>query len=263
MREAPDAGAEHRGTLGAVDHLGLTLLVSASYLATILVYRRARLWVRRSAGFPPRLLARLHARAALQPLVREAPELNELIEPLEVGRLAEARESWKLLAASLRADRRPWVEALLALAEAQREPRFWPRYKLAARARSLAREARRSTAEAAPSYLHALASLGYLCDPLNLERVLFTTGRARRAALRARPQEPLLHLAVSLRAATAGETAEALQALARALYHARGDRFVASLVASRPRIEDLDPARAAAAARLLDSPPERLTAVRT
>jgi hypothetical protein len=245
-----------------VDHVGLIALVSLSYLATILIYRRTRLLLRRSQGIPPRLLRRVHARAVLAPLVREAAELAELVEPLEVGRVAEAASTWKLLAASLRADRRPWVEALLALAEAEREPGALRRYRAAARARRLAAEACRGTSEAAPTYLYLQAALGYLADPLNLELVLFSTGRRLRRALHGSPKDPLLHLSASLRAAVAGEAAESLAALARALYHARGDRFIASLVASVPRIDDRDPSLAAEAARILDETPEKLTSVR-
>ncbi|MHB8419837.1 MAG: hypothetical protein ACYDCL_17315 [Myxococcales bacterium] len=238
-----------------MDHLGLISLVSLSYLATILVYRRALAMWRRSQGLPPRLLRRLHVRAALAPLVREAPELSEVTELLEVGRVEEARSSWQLLAASLRADRRPWVEALLALAQAEREPRLMPRYRHAVRARRLAREARRSTAEAAPTYLYLTAALGYLADPLNLEIVLWQSGRALRRALAARPKEPLLHLSAALRAAVSGETAEALGALARALYHAQDDRFLAAFIAGLPRLAELAPALAAAASGFASAGP--------
>jgi hypothetical protein len=238
-----------------MDHLGLVSLVSLSYLATILIYRRARLLVRRSQGLPPRLLRRLHVRAVLAPLVQEAPEMADLVEPLEVGRLAEARSSWQLLAASLRADRRPWVEAILALAEAERERRFLRRYSLAARARKEAALARRGTAEPGPTYLYLTASLGYLLDPLNFEIAFWQSGWFLKRALAANPKEPLLHLSAALRAAAAGETAESLQALARALYHARGDPFIAALIAGLPRIDELDPALAAEATRLLDETP--------
>ncbi len=234
-----------------MDHLALIALVSLSYVATILAYRRVRLLFRRSQGLPPRLLRRLHVRAALAPLVAEAPELAEVAELLEVGRVAEARATWQLLAASLRADRRPWVESLLSLAEAERAPGLVRRYQAAARGRALAAAARRGTTAAAPVYLQVVASLGYLTDPLNLDLALWQSGRLLRRSLQAGPAEPLLHLAAALRAAVAGETAEALQALARALYHARTDAFLASLVADLPRIEELAPTLAAEAGRLL------------
>ena len=48
----------------------------------------------------------------------------------------------------------------------------------------------------------------------------------------------------------AGETAECLQALARALYHSQGDPFVAQLILGLPGIEELAPSLAAEAGKI-------------
>jgi hypothetical protein len=242
-------------------------------MGTILVYRRLRALWGRAHGLPPEMLRELDVGPLLAPLRREAPQLAPLVGQLEAhleaGDLPAAQASWQALAGDLTTPQKSLVEAILALAQAEREPRGLARYLLAARARRLASQALAGGSAPEASYIWIQATLGYLTDSVNLELVLWRSGRLLRRSLEHHGQAPLLHLSAALRAATAGETAEALQALARALYHSQGDRpeqdgsagmraeaegrsiqFVAALILRLPRINDLAPGLAAEAWKL-------------
>jgi hypothetical protein len=237
-----------------VTHFWLLAAVSASYIATILVYRRLRALWGRTQGLPPELLRELDLELLFASLQREPPGLRPLLDLLEGGDLPAAQAIWPALAADLPASTRSLIEAVLALSQAQREPRRLARYLLAARARRLASQALAGGSAPEPSYVWLVATLGYLTDAVNLELVLWQSGRRLRRSLEQHGQAPLLHLAAALRSATAGETAESLQALARALYHSQGDRFVAALILGLPRISELAPGLAAEAWKLEEGP---------
>jgi hypothetical protein len=237
-----------------VTHFWLLTAVSASYLGTILVYRRLRVLWGRAHGLPPELLRQLDVGVVLASLRREAPRLEPLVDHLERGDPSAAQAAWTALAEELPAPARNLVEAVLALSQAHREPRRLARYRLAARARRLVGGALARGSAPEPAYLWLQATLGYLTDSVNLELVLWQSGRLLRRSLALNNQAPLLHLAAALRASVAGATAECLQALARALYHSQDDPFVASLILGLPRIGELAPALAAEAWRLEEGP---------
>ncbi len=241
-----------------VTHFWLLIAVSASYAATILVYRRLRALWGRAHGFPPELLRQLDVPVLLAPLQREAPALalpvSRLEAQLEAGDLTAAQATWADLAGELPPSAKDLAEAVLVLTQAQHEPRRLARYRLAARARRLASKALSGGSAPEPSYLWLQATLGYLTDSVNLELVLWQSGRLLRRSLAMHGQASLLHLAAALRASVAGETAECLQALARALYHSQNDPFVASLILGLPRIGELAPGLAAEAWKLEEGP---------
>lgn len=242
-------------------NLELVATVSASYVGSLLVYERLRRVTGRASGFPPAALRRAHLQAVFAPLLRLVPE--PLVGPIDaVGRLAaagdlaEARARWTALSAQpdapLPAPTRTWVEAALLLGEAEHARDSWRRYVLAARARWNAHSASRlNPRSAAPRYLWLSASLGYLVDPLNLELVLLHSHWVLRRALEACGPDPLLYLATAQRAAVAGRTAEVADALARALYYGRGDRFVALAIVELPSVGELAPRLAEQAAEAL------------
>jgi hypothetical protein len=244
-----------------VTNLGLVATVSASYVGSLLVYERLRRVTGRARGFPPKTLRRAHQQAVFAPLLRLLPE--PLVGPLDaVGRLAaagqlvEARARWAALVAMppapLPEPARPWVEAALLLGEAEHARDPWRRYVLAARARWSAHlAARLSPNSAAPRYLWLNASLGYLVDPLNLELVLLHSHWVLRRAFAACGPDPLLYLASAQRAAVAGQSGDVADALARALYYGRGDRFIALVIVELPSVGELAPRLAEQAAAAL------------
>jgi hypothetical protein len=237
-----------------VTHFWLLTAVSASYLGTILVYRRLRAVWGRAHGFPPELLRQLDVSALLAPLQKEAPRLEPVVSQLEAGNLAAAQASWTALAGDFPAPSKNLIEGVLALLQAEQEPGRLARYRWAARARRLASQALAGGSGPAPTYLWLQATLGYLTDSVNLELVLWQSGRLLRRVLAQHGQAPLLHLSAALQASVAGETAECLQALARALYHSQNDPFVASLILGLPRIGELAPGLAAEAWKLEEGP---------
>jgi hypothetical protein len=247
-----------------VTHLELLLAISASYGASLLLYERWRRFRGRARGLSPKALRRVHYQGVLAPLLLQAPQalagaIPEIGQAATRGDLVEARSRWTALASEpgslIPEGTRSWVEAALLLGEAEQALGTWRRYELAARARWAARRAsRRSPSSAGPRYLWLLANLGYLADPLNSELVLLHSGWALRRALEICGPDPLLYLAAALRATVAGRTVEATDALARALYHGRGDRFIAGVIAGLPSISELAPTLADQAAQALRFP---------
>ncbi len=229
--------------------LGLFTLTVSSYLLTQLVWSRLRLLLRPGPRIPPESLRRVHLAGVFAPLTAAAPEVAPVADAALRGALTDARRGLSA-ATGLSRGQRAWAEGALDLAEAEHEPSRWKQRRLAGRARLFALLAARQAPSPALDHLYLQATLGYLTDWLNLAIVLRSTARRLRRALAASGQDPLLHLSAALRAAVAADTTEALQALGRALYHARGDPFVPSLIASLPNLPDLAPALAAQAATI-------------
>ncbi len=238
-----------------MDRAFTAALVALSYLVSLLVYRRFRIAGARAEGLPVERLRGVHVAAVFAPVVADAPALAEVAALAAEGSVRNARDRFAPLAGALAPARRLCVASALDLVEAGREPGRLRRMILAGRARRLARRGSRLEPSAALDHLWLQAALGFLTDATNLELVLWTSGRRLRRALRRDGHSPLLHLSAALRAAVAGETAEALQALGRALYHARGDRFVAELIGSLPRLRELSPGLAAQASAALAATP--------
>ncbi|MHB1843708.1 MAG: hypothetical protein ACYCWW_02585 [Deltaproteobacteria bacterium] len=233
-------------------HVELAALVAASYGGSLVAYRRVRLLLGRRAGLRPEQLRGITLETALGPLLRRHPTLAKAIARARAGEPGAAALDVATL--GLAPTELAWARSAFALFEAERTRGTFGRYRIAARARRLARFARRSE-EPAALYLWAAATLGYLTDWVNLELVHWHTGVLLTRALKRHPEEPLLHLAMALRASVQGDPAETFEELGRALYHAggRGDRSVAQRLLSLPELAELAPGLWASARQLTRS----------
>lgn len=228
-----------------MSHGELLALVSFSYLVSLWGLERWQRFRGRVSVASRRALARPHVRRALAPLGEAAAPV---IARLEAHDLAGAQVLAKPLCA-LPAPQPALLEAVLALVEATGQPGELGRYRAGSRA---VRAARRAHALGSPAlYVEGLALLACLSDGLTEDLRLWQGRRVLERALGLRPDDPLPQLGLSLRAALAGQPELAVAALGRALYHGRGDRFIAELVLAVPLVEELAPGLAEEARRLL------------
>jgi hypothetical protein len=242
-------------------HLELIALMTLSYLASLWGIERWRRWGRRTSEVSLAVLGRPHLRRALAPVssawealgIQVSDRGRALIDRLETGDVAQARQLWVGLSPGLDDEHNALLEAAIELVAAGIQPSALRRHRSAVRARHASRRARGLGLPAI--YLEVLVLLGFLSDSLTADLRLWQSKRLLALAARLAPADPLLQLASAQRSARAGQSAEAIAALARALYHARGDRFVATLIASAPFVEELSPGLVEEARRELEAGP--------
>jgi hypothetical protein len=237
-----------------MNNVELALMVSASYLFFLWFYGRLRILRGRELAPAPSLFRRLDRAAVLRELGAAAgPEgapalltdvLGDGHAPPPSGALDGLPENWRLLASS----------AVWALA-AERATTALARYEAAARCRREARKARRVAPGVLPDYLELHVAMAFLTDPLNLEWMIFKTGRSLTRALSRFGPHPLLHLLAAHRSALSGEAAECVAELARAFFHARDDRYIAELIVASPVVAERSPALVEQAQRALAGAP--------
>ena len=231
-------------------HAELLVVVTSSYLLSLWGLERWRRFGKRVSSHSRRELSQPHLRRALGPLWSIAANGDALLTALE-RRDPQARALAAAAASGLAPPQRALLAAAVGLWEAEQQTSVFQRYRLARRALRQARAARALGVPAA--YLECLLLLGILSDGLIEDLRLWQTGRLLRHWLRRQPGDPLLQLALALRCAVGGAPTEAVAALARALYHARGDPFVASCILAFPLVEELAPGLAAEARRASSS----------
>jgi hypothetical protein len=235
-----------------MNNVELALMVTASYLFFLWFYGRLRILRGREAAPSPALFRRLDRAAVLRELsaMGAADAMVLMTEILKEGGqpsdsdIAALAEEWRPLASS----------AFWALA-AETAPTALARYEAAARSGREARKARRIAAGVLPDYLELHVTLAFLTDPLNLEWILFKTGRSLNQALARIGPHPLLHLLAAHRFALAGEATECVAALTRAFFHARDDRYIAELIVASPVVAERSPALVEQAQRALAGAP--------
>jgi len=234
-----------------MNNVELALMVTASYLFFLWFYGRLRILRGRETAPSPVLFRRLDCEAVLRELGAGGASPPALMTEILSGGLEPPREAvdaipegWRPLALS----------AFWALA-AERAPTALARYEAAARSRREARLARRVAPGVLPDYLELHVLMAFLTDPLNLEWVLFSTGRSLSRALARFGPHPLVHLLVAHRAALSGEAAECVAALARAFFHARDDRYIAELIVASPVVAERSPLLVDQAQRALAGAP--------
>ncbi len=244
-------------------HLELILLATTSYLASLWLIGRWRRWRGKPSAVSLAELGRPHLRRALEPVVKDAsrqPGLGSsraeaLVTALEADDLERGRALQRDLTPALEAPKAALLEAAIGLVAAGRERSAFSRHRLAVRSLRQARRARPLGIEAV--YLEVLVLLNFLSDGLTEDIRLLQSRRLLKGATGRASEDPLLQLAHALRSAVAGQQAESIAALARAFYHARGDRFVATRILAAPFVEELSPSLMEEARRALAdlSPP--------
>jgi len=237
-----------------VGHLELILLATTSYLASLWLIERWRRWRGRPSNVSLAELGRPHLRRALDAVVKAAPgamsrdRSEALLAALEGGDLEKSRALASDLTVELDAPQAALLEAAVDLVAAGLQRSAFSRHRLAVRSLRAARRAHPVGIEAV--YLEVLALLDFLSDGLTEDVRLLQSRRLLKRAGR-ESEDPLLQLATALRSAVAGQQAESIAALARAFYHARGDRFVAGRILAAPFVEELSPSLAEEARRAL------------
>jgi hypothetical protein len=235
-----------RGNLDCMGHLELILLATTSYLGSLWLIGRWRRWRGKPSIVSLAELGRPHLRRALDPVVKALSgsesggnRSEALLAALEAGDLEKGRSLQRDLMPALDAPKAALLEAAIGLVAAGLERSAFSRHRLAVRSLRAARQARSLGIEAI--YLEVLVLLDFLSDGLTEDvRLLQSRRLLKRAAGRA-SEDSLVQLALALRSAVAGQQAESIAALARAFYHARGDRFVAGRILAAPFVEELSP----------------------
>jgi hypothetical protein len=223
-----------------MSHGELLALVLSSYVASTWAFERWRRFRRRLSSVSLKELSRPHIRRVLAPLGAAAEPVISALETASAGvfRLPAAQITARAVT-NLTPAQQALLDATLALSAAHEETSGLERYRAASQAVSFARKARQLGPPAA--YLESLAIFGFLSDVFTEDFYLWRTRRLLERAQALAPEDPLLQLAVALRAAVAGEPSESVTALARALYHARDDAFVIARIQAAPYVWELSP----------------------
>jgi hypothetical protein len=233
-----------------MNNVELALMVTASYLFFLWFYGRLRILRGRDAAPPLALFRRLDREAVVREL--NCPERPEALPPIvEALRLGRCDPQSLLLVEALPSGMREAAQSALWALSAEQAQSALARFEAAAQARRSARSAGKIAPGVLPEYLDLHVTMAFLTDGLNLEWVIFRTGRALRRLLSHFGTHPLPHLESAHREALRGEPAECIAALARAFFHARDDRFIAELIVASPAIAEKSPALAQQAQRAL------------
>ncbi len=233
-----------------MNNVELAMMVTASYLFFLWFYGRLRILRGREKAPPLGLFRRLDRAAVVRELAlaERSPALTLIVDALTLGR---GDPQLLELAEALPRGARELVRSALHALLAEHATSALARFEAASQAQRLAMRAGKIAPSVLSEYLALHVTMAFLTDGLNLEWVVFRTGRALRRALGVYSAHPLLHLSSAHREALRGQSAECVAALARAFFHARDDRFIAQLIADSPLIAEQSPALAQQAQRAL------------